>query len=434
MHAIPPSGSGWKWGAGRAHDRAMLNLRVNGARLWASLMEIGEIGATPAGGCRRLALTDEDRRARDLFVSWVTATGATVTVDRIGNVFARRAGRRPDLAPVMIGSHLDTVPTGGKFDGILGVMAGVEVLRTMQEAGIETEHPIEVAVWTNEEGARFSPAMFGSNVFAGRVSLEDALATPDVAGVTVGEALRATGYAGDTPIGGRAIHAYFELHNEQGPELEAGGQEVGIVVGSFTARYFLARITGIPAHVGPTAMAQRRNALIGASHLLIALDAIGRAHGEGGRSSAGKIRVFPNVPGVIANEVEINCDVRHSDPATADVMAAEFKADAARIARETDLGIDLDPRGTFGPMRFDRHLGDRLRTAATELGFTHRDLLTVAGHDAIFVADVAPAAMLFAPSVGGISHNESEWTTPEHATKGADVLLQAVLAEARVVS
>ncbi|TDR89995.1 N-carbamoyl-L-amino-acid hydrolase [Enterovirga rhinocerotis] len=402
-------------------------LRVNGDRLWSSLTEMGGIGGTPGGGCRRLALSEEERQARDLFCRWAREAGCEVTVDAIGNIFARREGTDPDASPVAMGSHLDTVPTGGRFDGAYGVLAGLEALRRLDDLGLRTRRPIELVSWTNEEGARFSPMTMGSSVFTGAMTLDFALSRRDPAGLGVGEALQQIGYAGDAPVGGRSFASYFEVHIEQGPLLKEGGEQIGIVTGSFKARYFVATIKGEPAHVGPTPMTDRRDAMVGAAALTLEIDRIGRAHGRDGRSNAPYLELDPNVRGVIPQEVRLSCDVRHSDPDTALAMEEELRDACRRIAGERNLSIDLDQYFEFGPIRCDRATSAIVRDAASELGFSHRDILTVASHDAVPMMDHCPSALFFIPSETGISHSEKEYSTPEQCRDGADVLLNAVL-------
>jgi beta-ureidopropionase / N-carbamoyl-L-amino-acid hydrolase len=410
------------------------NLRVDGARLWKTLLEIGEIGATPGGGCRRLALTSEDRAARELFMGWAREAGAKISVDRIGNIFCRRAGSQDALPPVMLGSHLDTVPTGGKFDGALGVIAALEVLRTLEDRKIRTLAPIELVVWMNEEGSRFSPSMMGSAVFAGDLPFERALAIKDPGGTTVAAALAETGIAGEAPIGGRPVAAYLELHNEQGPILEAEGTQIGIVTGTFTARYFVATVTGEPAHVGPTPMEARRDALVGAAEAILAIDRIGRGFGPDGRSNAPHLEVYPNVRGVIPAEVKLSCDVRHADPTQVAAMEILLRSELAAIGARRGINISLEQYFQFGPMQFDAELVATFRDAARSLGYTHRDILTVAGHDTVPMRKICPSAMIFTPSIGGISHNEREFTSAAQAEAGCNVLLHAVLARTGVAT
>ena len=405
----------------------MKTVKVDGERLWASLMEMGRIGETPGGGCRRLALTDDDKAARDLFRRWARDAGCTITVDGIGNIFARRDGTDPDAAPVMIGSHLDTVPTGGKFDGAYGVLAGLEVVRRLDDLDVATSAPIEIVVWTNEEGARFSPMTLGSSVFTGDIALDFALSRTDPAGVTIAEALERIDYAGNEPIGGRPVGAYFEVHVEQGPLLKEGGERIGAVTGSFMARYFVATVTGEAAHVGPTLMEQRHDALVGAAALTLEIDRIGRSRGREGRSNAPHIELFPNVRGVIPSEVRLSCDLRNSDPAELAKMEQDLQAAISRIEGERGVSISLEPYFEFGPIRFDAAMSGLISETAREIGLSCRDILTVAGHDAVPMTTCCPTALFFIPSDTGISHNETEYSTPEQCVDGADVLLNAVL-------
>lgn len=401
--------------------------RVNGDRLWSSLVEIGEIGGTPGGGCRRLALSEEDGRARDLFRRWAEEAGCTVTVDGIGNIFARREGTDRKAAPVAIGSHLDTVPTGGKFDGAYGVMAGLEVLRSLRELDIETRLPIELVAWTNEEGARFSPMTMGSSVFTGQMALDFALSRQDPSGLSIGEALKRIGYAGDAPVGGRSFSVYLEVHVEQGPLLKEGGERIGIVTGSFKARYFVATVKGQAAHVGPTLMEQRHDAMVGAAALTLEIDRIGRSRGRDGRSNAPHIEVYPNVRGVVPEEVRLSCDVRHPDAAVALAMEEELRDACRRIAQDRGVSIDLQQYFEFGPINCHPAVSALIRDVVTGLDFSHRDILTVASHDAVPLMDHCPSGLFFIPSETGISHNETEYSTPAQCRDGADVLLNAAL-------
>ncbi len=413
----------------------MQALRIDARRLWDTMMTMGEIGATPGGGSRRLALSDEDRRARDRFCAWMREAGCTITVDQMGNIFARRRGRSEAAPPVMIGSHLDTVPTGGKFDGVFGVMAGVELVRTLNDHRVETEHPIEIVVWTNEEGSRFSPFTLGSMVFAGQVTIEFAHSRTEVTDprsrLTVKDELARIGYLGPAPCRARPVAGYFEAHNEQGPMLGEEGYELGVVTGSFSARYFIATVRGEAAHVGATPMERRRDALVGAARLVLEINRIGKSCGADGRSNAPQIELAPNVRGVIPCEVKLACDVRHADVETMKRMEAELRRAAAGLAEELGMEIALDQYYEFGPIRFHDGMAQLLRDAATRLGYRWRDILTVAGHDAVSMNALYPTAMIFAPSrAGGISHNEREHSTPEDLAAGTNVLLHAVLAKA----
>ena len=412
----------------------MKNLSIDAGRLWSALMEMGRIGETPAGGSRRLALSREDGEARDLFVRWAEDMGCAVTVDRVGNVFARRAGADESRPPVCIGSHLDTVPTGGKFDGVFGVIAGLEVLRTLDDAGVRTRAPVEVVVWTNEEGARFSPVTLGSLAFAGAHTVDDALSRTDADGVSVREALAEIGYDGPAEVGGRPVGAYFEAHNEQGPLLEESGNAIGVVTGSHASRYFVITVTGMAAHVGPTPMARRRDAMVGAARAVLEVNRVGNAHGPDGRSNAPHVEVHPNVRGVIPAEVRVSCDLRHREQAAVDAMEEDLRGALDRLAAELGMGFALEPYFAWGPMSFDPGLTDLLRDTAGELGYGHQDLRIIAGHDAVPMTEVTRSGLILIPSRDGLSHNEAEYSAPEHVAAGANVLLHAALAEAGIAA
>lgn len=404
--------------------------RIDGERLWRSLMASARIGAGPAGGLRRLALGDADRRMRETFVDWCEAAGLAVRVDRMGNVFARRPGREDDLPPVLMGSHLDTQAAGGRFDGVLGVLGGLEVVRTLNDHGLATRRPIELVDWTNEEGARFPPPMLASGVFAGVHDLDWALARTDDDGITVAEALERTGFAGAAPVGGRPPDAYFELHIEQGPELEAAGAAIGVVTGAYATRAMHVDVRGETAHAGPTPMAERRNALIGAARLAVAVDEVGRRYAPEGKATAARLVLWPNKAGILPSYAQLTVDVRHPDAATADAMMAEVAAAMPRAAEAANVALEAAERWRFGEVPFDAECIELVRRAADDLGLERRDMASQAGHDAYHLARVAPTAMIFVPHRGGITHNEAEDMRPEEAARGADVLLRAVLARA----
>ncbi|MFZ4809592.1 MAG: Zn-dependent hydrolase [Hyphomicrobiaceae bacterium] len=410
------------------------NLRINGPRLWDSLMEMAKIGATPKGGVNRLTLTDLDKESRHLFIRWCQEAGCAITVDRMGSIFARRPGTDPSLPPVMVGSHLDTQPTGGKFDGALGVMAALEVVRTLNDLDIRTRHPVEVAMWTNEEGSRFAPSMVASGVFAGMFDLDYALGRKDVAGKAIGEELARIGFAGDAPVGGRPIHAFFELHIEQGPILEEEGTEIGIVTHANGQRWYEIELTGVESHAGPTPMNRRRDALLGAARIVELVNRIGFDHEPNACATVGMVEVHPNSRNVIPGRVFLTIDFRHPDDARLTSMDAALKAGVAEIATRSKLTYTLEQVFYFPPTTFDPTCVAAVRAAAEKLGFSHRDITSGAGHDAVYIARVAPASMIFTPCIGGISHNESEDMTPAWATAGTDVLLQAVLEKAEVVA
>jgi N-carbamoyl-L-amino-acid hydrolase len=409
------------------------NLRINGARLWDSLMEMAKIGATPKGGVNRLTLTDLDRQSRDLFVDWCRAAGCSVAVDRMGSIFARRPGQSSSLPPVMVGSHLDTQPTGGKFDGALGVMAALEVVRTLNDLDIRTKHPIEICMWTNEEGSRFAPAMVASGVFAGAFKLEDALRMKDVDGREIGAELARIGYAGSEPVGNRPVRALFELHIEQGPILEEEGIDIGIVTAANGQKWYEITLEGVDSHAGPTPMNRRKDALLGASRIVELVNAIGHRHDPAACATCGMIQAYPNSRNVIPGRVFLTVDLRHPDAARLASMDRELLAGIDEIAGRTKLKCEVKMVADFAPLPFDPACVDAVRRAATQLGYSTRDITSGAGHDAVYMARVCPAAMIFTPCVDGISHNEAEDMKPAWATAGTDVLLHAVLETAEPV-
>ncbi|MER2297761.1 MAG: Zn-dependent hydrolase [Pseudomonas sp.] len=407
---------------------------VDSARLWQSLMDLARLGATPKGGVCRLALTDLDRQARDLFVQWCEAAGCTVSVDAVGNIFARRPGRNPKLPPVMTGSHIDTQPTGGKFDGCFGVMAGLEVLRTLNDLGIETEAPLEVVVWTNEEGSRFPPCMMGSGVFAGKFTLEDTLAKRDAAGVTVGEALNAIGYAGQRAVLGHPVGAYFEAHIEQGPILEDQAKTIGVVLGALGQKWFDLTLRGVEAHAGPTPMHLRKDALVGAAAVVEAVNRTAHAHQPHACGTVGCLQAYPGSRNVIPGEVRMTLDFRHLEGQHLDAMIAEVRTVIEETCAKHGLSHELVPTADFPALYFDRGCVDAVRDSAQALGLAHMDIVSGAGHDAIFLAELGPAGMIFVPCENGISHNEIENATPEDLAAGCAVLLRAMLAASQAIA
>ncbi|WP_284466601.1 Zn-dependent hydrolase [Diaphorobacter nitroreducens] len=408
-------------------------LRIDGARLWQSLMDLARIGGTPKGGVCRIALTDLDRQGRDLFVQWAREAGCSIRIDAIGNIFARRAGADDSLAPVMTGSHIDTQPTGGKFDGNYGVMAGLEVVRTLNAAGVRTRTPIEVAVWTNEEGSRFVPVMMGSGVFAGAFTLEHALAQRDAQGVSVAEALAAIGYAGQAGAA-PVVGAYFEAHIEQGPVLENHERVIGVVQAALGQRWYDVTVQGMEAHAGPTPMELRQDALLAASALVAEVNRIALDRLPHARGTVGSLEVHPNSRNVIPGRVKLSVDLRAPDDAQLLDMDAALRAACARIAAERGLAIDVEQVVYFPPQPFTPHLVEAVRANAADLGYSCMDVVSGAGHDAVYVARVAPAAMIFVPCADGISHNEIEDADPAHLEAGCNVLLRAMLASAGVVA
>jgi N-carbamoyl-L-amino-acid hydrolase len=403
------------------------NLSIDGQRLWDSLMEMARIGATEKGGCCRLALTDLDREGRDLFVGWCRAAGCTIRIDRMGNIFARRAGLRDDLAPVLTGSHLDTQPTGGRFDGVYGVLAGLEVIRTLNDLDLRTERPVEVAVWTNEEGSRFAPSMVASGVFGGVFDVEYGLSLRDAEGLTMGEELARIGYAGEEEVGGREVHAYFEAHIEQGPILEAQGYTIGVVTDAQGQRWYELTLTGMESHAGPTPMDRRRDALLGAARVVELVNAIGLANAPLACATVGMLEVHPNSRNVIPGRVFLTVDFRHPDDAVLTAMDTALREGIAEIAGRGGLEHALEQIFRYAPIHFDDACIDTVRRSAQRCGYSMRDMVSGAGHDACYVSKVAPTAMIFIPCIDGISHNEVEDARPEWITAGAQVLLRCVL-------
>lgn len=407
-----------------------MSVTIDSDRLWRSLMDLAKIGATPKGGVRRLALSELDGQARHLVIGWLKEAGCAIRIDGIGNIFARRAGIDDTLPPIMTGSHIDTQPSGGKFDGNYGVMAGLEVVRSLNDAGIRTQAPIEVAIWTNEEGSRFTPVMMGSGVFVGAFALDEVLKRTDVDGVEVGDALRAIGFAGSEPIGGRQVGAYFEAHIEQGPILEDEGKVLGVVVGALGLRWYDVVITGQDSHAGPTPMRLRKDALLVAARVVNAIKALAGRHQPTGRGTVGFMQVKPNSRNVVPGEVRFSVDLRHADDASLEAMEQEMRATCARFAAEEGCTCVVTRVANYPACTFDATCVDGVRAAAQRLGLPHMDIVSGAGHDAIYMAGVCPTSMIFVPCEGGISHNEIENAKPEDLAAGCNVLLQAVMARA----
>ncbi|MFZ6677258.1 Zn-dependent hydrolase [Undibacterium sp. Tian12W] len=409
------------------------NLRINGQRLWASLMELAQIGATQKGGVKRLALTDLDKQGRDLVVSWAKQAGLTVTIDQIGNVFMRRAGKNPALPPIMSGSHIDTQPTGGKFDGNYGVLAALEVVRTLNDHNIETEAPIEVAFWTNEEGSRFVPVMMGSGVFCGAFTLEHAYAAKDTEGKTVGDELERIGYKGTEVPGQHPIGAYFETHIEQGPVLEDADKVIGVVPGVLGLSWYDCVVTGMEAHAGPTPMALRKDALQISTKIMQEVVNIGNRYPPYGRGTVGMVQVFPNSRNVIPGEVKFSIDLRNVSSELLDTMHNEILAFVDKTSKDSGLSISVERVSYYPPCPFHPDCVNAVREATATLGYSTMDVVSGAGHDAIYTARLAPSGMIFVPCKDGISHNEIEDAKSEHLEAGCNVLLHAMLGRAGVV-
>jgi beta-ureidopropionase / N-carbamoyl-L-amino-acid hydrolase len=406
------------------------NLRVNGQRLWDSLMEMARIGATEKGGVCRLALTDLDRQGRDLFVRWAEEAGCTVAVDAMGNIFARRPGKQADLAAVGAGSHLDSQPTGGKFDGAYGVLAALEVVRTLNDYKYETAAPVEIVVWTNEEGSRFAPAMVGSGVFAGAFDLDYGLSRADTEGKTLGAELARIGYAGKAAPGSRQFGAFFEAHIEQGPILEAERKTIGVVQGVQGIRWYDVNVTGQEAHAGPTPMPRRHDALVGAARLIEAVNRIGLENQPNACATVGMLQNSPNSRNTIPGKVFFSIDFRHPNADTLMKMDAAIRAAGAKVAQDLGLTVEVKDIWYSPPVAFDENCVAAVRNATEGLGLSRMDIISGAGHDSVYMSRVAPTAMVFVPCADGISHNEIESATADDLADGCNVLLHAMLERA----
>jgi len=409
------------------------NLRINGERLWDSLMEMAKIGPGVAGGNNRQTLTDADAEGRRLFQFWTKAAGCAMGIDAMGNMFARREGADPGADPVYIGSHLDTQPTGGKYDGVLGVLGGLEVIRTLNDLGIKTRRPIVVVNWTNEEGTRFAPAMLASGVFAGVHDKAWAYDREDAEGKKFGDELERIGFMGPEMVGKRRIHAMFELHIEQGPILEAEGMDIGVVTHGQGLWWLQITLTGREAHTGSTPMAMRLNAGLGMARIIELVHKIAIDNQPGAVGAVGQANVYPNSRNVIPGRAVFTVDFRSPDQEKLDGMRARLEAEAPAIAADLGLGFEIEPVGHFDPVTFDPGLVKVVRGAADRLGHSNIDIISGAGHDACWINKVAPTVMIMCPCVDGLSHNEAEDITPAWAAAGTDVLLHAVLETAGVV-
>ena len=416
-----------------ALDMRGKNLRINSDRLWDSLMDMAKIGPGVAGGNNRQTLTDEDAEGRRVFQLWCEAEGMTMGLDKLGNMFAHREGTDPTLPPVMVGSHLDTQPTGGKYDGVLGVLAGLEIIRTLNDAGIKTKHPIEVVNWTNEEGARFSPPMMSSSVFAGMYTTEWVYDREDAEGKTVGEELARIGWLGDEEVGARKMAAFFELHIEQGPILEDESVDVGVVTHGQGLNWLQVTLTGKSSHTGSTPMPNRVNAGLGMARITQLVDEIAWSHAPLAVGAVGHCDIYPNSRNIIPGKVVFTIDFRHPTQAVIDDMEQRLREGAQKIVDNIGLTMDIEQAGKFDPVTFDEGCVSAVRRAAERLGYTHRDIVSGAGHDACLINRVAPTAMVMCPCVDGLSHNEAEEISKEWATAGTDVLFHAVVETAGIV-
>jgi len=409
------------------------NLRINPDRLWGSIHELAEIGPGIAGGSNRQTLTDDDAKGRALFQKWCEAAGMSMAVDQMGTMFAIRAGTDPDALPVYVGSHLDTQPTGGRYDGVLGVLAGLEVIRSMNDLGIRTKHPIVVTNWTNEEGARFAPAMLASGVFAGIHTLDYAYGRKDQDGKTFGDELKRIGWVGDEPVGQRKMHAYLEYHIEQGPILEAEDKQIGVVTHGQGLWWLEFTLTGKEAHTGSTPMAMRVNAGLAMSRIFEMVQDVAMGEQPGAVGGVGQVKFSPNSRNVLPGTVVFTVDIRSPEQAKLDRMRARIEAEAAKICAALGIGCAVEAVGHFDPVAFDPTLVTRVRNAAEKLGYSHMDIISGAGHDACWMNRVTPSVMIMCPCVGGLSHNEAEEISKDWAGAGCDVLLHAVLETAEIV-
>lgn len=409
------------------------NMRIDGTRLWDSLMDMAKIGPGIAGGNNRQTLTDDDAEGRALFQTWCEAAGLSMGVDTMGNMFATRAGQDPDALPVYMGSHLDTQPTGGKYDGVLGVLGGLEAVRTMNDLGIKTKHPIVIANWTNEEGTRFAPAMLASGVFAGKHTQDWAYDRVDAEGVKFGDELKRIGWVGSEAVGARKMHAMFELHIEQGPILEAENKDIGVVTHGQGLRWIECTVTGKESHTGSTPMPMRKNAGRGLARITELVHEIAMKHQPNSVGAIGHIDVYPNSRNIIPGKVVFTVDFRSHLQDVIDAMLEEFYGRAPKLCEEIDVTLETQIVGQFNPPAFDEACVTAVRTAAETLGYSHMDIVSGAGHDACWINDLYPTSMIMCPCVDGLSHNEAEEISPEWAAAGTDVLLHAVLATAEIV-
>lgn len=409
------------------------NLKINGDRLWDTLMEMAQIGPGVAGGNNRQTLTDEDGEGRALFQKWCVDAGCSMGLDQMGNMFARREGTDPDALPVYVGSHLDTQPTGGKYDGVLGVLGGLEIIRTLNDLNIQTKHPIVATNWTNEEGTRYAPAMLSSGVFSGMHTQDWAYAREDAEGKTFGDELARIGWRGEEEVGARKMHAFFELHIEQGPILEAEGKDIGVVTHGQGLSWTQITITGKDSHTGSTPMPMRKNAGLAMARVLDMVDDIAWSHAPHAVGAAGHIDVYPNSRNVIPGQVVFTVDFRSPDLSVITDMESRLRSDATALVEKMGMDIAFEKVGGFDPVTFDPACVSAVRSAAERLGYSHRDIISGAGHDACWINRVAPTAMVMCPCVDGLSHNEAEDISREWASAGADVLLHAVVETAEIV-
>ena len=409
------------------------NLKINSSRLWDSIMEMAKIGPGIAGGNNRQTLTDDDAKGRELFKSWCKKENLVMGTDKMGTMFARREGTDPNALPVYVGSHLDTQPTGGKYDGVLGVLGGLEIIRTLNELDIRTKHPIVVVNFTNEEGTRFAPPMMASGVFAGIHELEWAYNKTDADGKKFGDEIKRIGWIGEEDVGARKMHAFFELHIEQGPILEAEGKDIGVVTHGQGLNWIQVTITGRESHTGSTPMPMRKNAGLGMAKITELVQEIAMSHQPAAVGGIGQCDVYPNSRNIIPGKVVFTIDFRSPSFDVQEDMETRLYSEAKKIAKDLDLEIEFEKVGHFDPVTFDETCVNTVRKAAERLGYSHQNIISGAGHDACWINRVAPTAMIMCPCVDGLSHNEAEEITESWASAGTDVLLHAVLETAEII-
>jgi N-carbamoyl-L-amino-acid hydrolase len=409
------------------------NLRINGDRLWDSIHEMARIGPGIAGGSNRQTVTDEDGEGRHLFRKWCEDAGCTMGVDQMGTMFMRREGTDPKALPVYVGSHLDTQPTGGRYDGVLGVLAGLEIVRTLNDLDIKTRHPIVVTNWTNEEGTRFAPAMMASGVFAGIFTQEWAYAKKDAKGKTFGDELKRIGWKGKEKVGARKMKAFFELHIEQGPILEAKKKDIGVVTHGQGLRWIECTVTGKESHTGSTPMPMRKNAGRGLAQITELVHQIAMDNAPNAVGAIGHIDVYPNSRNIIAGKVVFTVDFRSHELKTLNKMVKRLEKEAPKLCKKLGVEFSSEIVGQFDPPEFDKNCVKAIRDAAERLGYSHMNIISGAGHDACWINRVAPTAMVMCPCVDGLSHNEAEDISKEWSTAGAEVLFHAVVETAEIV-
>ena len=409
------------------------NFKINGDRLWETIMEMAKIGPGVAGGNNRQTLTDDDAKGRELFKSWCEKEGLAMGLDTMGNMFARREGTDPNALPVMVGSHLDTQPTGGKYDGVLGVLGGLEIIRTLNDLDIKTKHPIEIVNWTNEEGTRFAPPMLSSGVFASMHTEEWAYNREDSEGKKFGDELKRIGWRGEEPVGERKLHAFYELHIEQGPILEDENVDIGVVTHGQGLNWLQVTLVGKESHTGSTPMPKRVNAGLGMAQLTMLVHEIALSHAPQAVGAVGHCEIFPNSTNIIPGKAVFTIDFRSPDPAVIAAMDRELRSGAGKIAQTLGLDISYEQAGALDPVEFDSACVNSVRAAAARLGYSHMDLVSGAGHDAFWMSKVAPTAMVMCPCIDGLSHNEAEEISQEWAAASTNVLYHAVVETAGLV-